>query len=339
MKKTLHLLLALILIFAFTGCSTQDYVAIVNGEKINRADFDKRFNYETYINNLNMADPQLAPLKDYLELQVLNQMMDEALLIKEAEKRNLQVDQKILESQIKMLQDSFESEKEYKDFFNKEIGISEKDFKAIMEKDYLIRVELFQDLTKDINSVDADLQEYYEQHKEDFYQDEQVRARHILVDTEEEAKEIIQQIKDGAEMGKLAQEKSTDTMSAQQEGDLGFFTAEQMVPEFSQVAFSLKVGEISEKPVKSNYGYHIIRVEDKKPAQQLSFQEVEDDIKEGLLNEAKFHAFNDMLNKLRSEAKIENKLEEEFKAKQEAEQEKQEKEVEQKESEEQEEQE
>jgi peptidyl-prolyl cis-trans isomerase C len=89
-----------------------------------------------------------------------------------------------------------------------------------------------------------------------------MRARHILVKTEAEAEEIIEQLQAGADFATLAESRSIDRQSAEQGGDLNWFNRNEMIPEFSDAAFALKPGEFSQTPVKSQYGYHIIKVDE-----------------------------------------------------------------------------
>lgn len=103
--------------------------------------------------------------------------------------------------------------------------------------------------------------------------EEEVRARHILVDTEEEAKELAQKIAAGADFATLAKENSKDPGSKQNGGDLGYFGRGQMVGTFEVAAFALKPGEVS-KPVKSQFGWHLIKVEDRRPRKPPSFEDV-----------------------------------------------------------------
>lgn len=109
---------------------------------------------------------------------------------------------------------------------------------------------------------------------------EEIKARHILVTSEEEAKKLSEQLKKGGDFDKLAKEKSADKGSGVNGGELGWFTKEKMVPEFAEAAFKLKKGEISD-PVKSEFGWHVIKVEDRRPIQIASF----DDMKESLKDE------------------------------------------------------
>ena len=114
---------------------------------------------------------------------------------------------------------------------------------------------------------------------------EELKARHILVASEEEAKKLSAQIKKGGDFEKLAKEKSTDKGSGANGGELGWFTKDKMVPEFADAAYKLKKGEISE-PVKSEFGWHIIKLEDRRPLQVPSFDEMKESLKASLANKA-----------------------------------------------------
>ncbi|HSE78104.1 MAG TPA: peptidylprolyl isomerase [Alphaproteobacteria bacterium] len=140
----------------------------------------------------------------------------------------------------------------------------------------------------------------YDQFVKDNPAKEQVSARHILVASENEAKAIIVQINGGADFAKLAAEKSIDPAGKQNGGDLGFFSSEEMVPEFSAAAFAMKVGELSATPVKSQFGWHVIRV-DSRRQQQPGFEEV----REQLASDVQQETVNSVIAKLREGTKIE----------------------------------
>ncbi|WP_075291481.1 peptidylprolyl isomerase [Pararhizobium arenae] len=108
---------------------------------------------------------------------------------------------------------------------------------------------------------------------------EEVKARHILVKTEDEAKAIIKELDGGKDFAELAKEKSTDPNKADG-GDLGYFTKERMVPEFSEAAFKLEKGKYTEAPVKSQFGYHVILVEDKRTQAPPTLEQVEPQVKQ-----------------------------------------------------------
>jgi peptidyl-prolyl cis-trans isomerase C len=129
--------------------------------------------------------------------------------------------------------------------------------------------------------------------------EQEVHARHILVPTEDEAKAIEVELKKGADFATLAKEKSKDPGAAEG-GDLGYFTKDQMVPEFAEVAFKLDKGQISD-PVKTQFGWHIIKVEDKRTKPTPTFDEVKGQIE----NYVSHRAQADLVQKLRSAANIE----------------------------------
>ena len=113
----------------------------------------------------------------------------------------------------------------------------------------------------------------------------EIRASHILVATEEEAKDIIKQLEGGADFATVAKEKSTDPSAKQNGGDLGYFTASEMVPEFSQAVFAMEKGESSKAPVKSQFGWHVIKVIDKRPKAPPTLEETHSHIEELLSGE------------------------------------------------------
>ncbi len=121
--------------------------------------------------------------------------------------------------------------------------------------------------------TDEVLRGRYEEFKADSPPREEVHARHILVETEEDAVALIERIAGGADFIEVAKEKSTGP-SASSGGDLGYFTRDQMVPEFADAAFALQAGEMTDAPVKSPFGWHVIRVEDRRTAPPPSFEEV-----------------------------------------------------------------
>ena len=129
--------------------------------------------------------------------------------------------------------------------------------------------------------------------------EQEVHARHILVETEDEAKAIVAELKKGADFAELAKKKSKDP-GASDGGDLGFFTKDQMVPEFSSVAFSLEPGKISD-PVKSQFGWHVIKVEEKRVRKAPDFEQVKSQIETYVTRRAQA----EYVAKLREAAKVE----------------------------------
>lgn len=137
---------------------------------------------------------------------------------------------------------------------------------------------------KETVGEDALRKRYEESIKDSAEQGEEVKARHILVASEEDAKAIIEELKKGADFAELAAEKSTGP-SGTSGGDLGYFTAEAMVPEFSEAAFALKPGEITEAPVQTQFGWHVIKVEDRRAVQPPSFEQMQPQLAQEMTRE------------------------------------------------------
>ncbi|WP_233024509.1 peptidylprolyl isomerase [Rhodopseudomonas boonkerdii] len=147
--------------------------------------------------------------------------------------------------------------------------------------------------------TDANMKKVYDDAAKQISGEQEVHARHILVETEDEAKKIAEELKKGANFAELAKKSSKDPGAADG-GDLGFFTKDQMVPEFSKVAFELEPGKISD-PVKSQFGWHIIKVEEKRNRQAPSFDQVKPQIEQYVVRKAQA----DYVTKLREGAKVE----------------------------------
>jgi peptidyl-prolyl cis-trans isomerase C len=144
------------------------------------------------------------------------------------------------------------------------------------------------------------MQAFYVEQVKSVKPETEVRARHILIVEEEDAKKALARVKGGEDFAKVANELSTDPGSGKEGGDLGYFTKQRMVPEFAEAAFSTEVGQIS-NIVKSQFGYHIIKVEDKREKKAPSFDQLKERIEEFLTQKAQ----QDVVLKLRQAAKIE----------------------------------
>jgi len=132
--------------------------------------------------------------------------------------------------------------------------------------------------------------------------EEEIHARHILVDNEAEAKKIAARIKGGEDFAKVAAETSKDPGSKAEGGDLGWFTKERMVPDFATAAFAMQPGQVSD-PVKTQFGWHVIKIEEKRTKPQPTFDELKEQIDQHLIRKSQ----QDLILKLRAEAKIDRK--------------------------------
>jgi len=178
------------------------------------------------------------------------------------------------------------------------------------QPDFLIREELarrklltstfLQDYVKKNPVSDADTKAAYEQYKK-AYGDKEYNARHILVKTETEAKDIIAQLNKGGDFAKLAKEKSIDPGSKDKGGDLGWFSPASMVKPFSDVTANMQKGAISATPVQTQFGWHVIKLVDTRAAQPLPYEKLKDSIQKNLQQ----RNLEKMMADLRSKAKIE----------------------------------
>jgi peptidyl-prolyl cis-trans isomerase C len=148
--------------------------------------------------------------------------------------------------------------------------------------------------------TDTAMRKVYDDAAKEMAAEEEVSARHILVETEDQAKAVLADLKKGGDFAAIAKEKSKDPGSKENGGDLGFFSKDQMVPEFAEVAYKLNKGQLSD-PVKTQFGWHIIKVEDKRKKQLPEFDKVKDQIQTFVQRRAQA----ELIQKLRADAKIE----------------------------------
>lgn len=259
-----------------------DTLATVNGVEITK---EKLFDimYENGGENL-------------LENLIVDELLDQA-----AAEKNVKVTEQDIDAEIERHAVANEmTVEELRDMFTFYYGMSEETFRQEMGQQVKIR----RILSDQIHITDEQIQQFYEENIDEFFTPEQVRASHILVETEDEALEILDKLNDGEDFAKLASERSLDT-SATRGGDLDYFSRGVMAEEFEEVAFSLEVGQISKNPVKSIHGYHIIMKTDHQPERTLPLEEVRDKIVYLLEDEILSQILQIWFASLRESAKIE----------------------------------
>lgn len=162
----------------------------------------------------------------------------------------------------------------------------------LLERQYILKII-------DERSTDVALKARYNQHIAGLAGEEQVRARHILLNSEADAKGVISELGKGANFVELAKKRSADPAGANG-GDLGFFAKDEMVAEFAEAAFAMKPGEVSATPVKSEFGWHVIKVEERRVGPPPSFQDVEEEVRGELAREIS----TSLIDELKKKAKI-----------------------------------
>ena len=333
-KKSIIFLAIVVLMFTTPIIATEstssnesevDLAAVVNGEKITISELDQFANMQQLIMSLYQSNQQFTQLllqseagqdllNEYRKTK-LDGMITMELLKMEAEKRNVELSE---DEKDKMFNEQLASIKQKNNLTNDQLlstlneqGISSlEEYKGMFlenNKDNLLINKLMQEVTNKVNISDEEAKEYYNNNKNQYEYGEQVNASHILLKEEKKVEEVLNKVDNGKNFAKLAEEYSQGP-TAEKGGKLGFFAKGEMVPAFEEKAFDLEVGEISDEAVKTDYGYHIIKVTDKKEAGVASFEEVKSNIKENLSSKERQKAWNEFVKQLREEAEIEKKL-------------------------------
>jgi peptidyl-prolyl cis-trans isomerase C len=285
-------------------------LARVNGEAVTRVDFDR------LIKNMEVSANQPVPAerRDEIFRKALDQLVTYAVLSQETRTRKVPVTDAEVESNIKQMRSQFQNEEEFAKALTAR-GMSLEKLKADTRIDISINKMMESEASTEQTPGDAQVREFYDKNPDKFKQDEAVRASHILFKVEEsadaatkkkvkdQAEAVLKQVRGGADFAELARKHSADG-SAQQGGDLNFFTKGQMVPAFDQAAFSLKPGQISDL-VTTQFGYHIIKVTEQRPPSTVPFEQVSDRIKQFLTEQQKQQKVEAFINALKQKAKIE----------------------------------
>lgn len=314
--KSLYLALALLLAAVLAGCGG-GVAATVNGEKITSGELSQRVNEVKAgmeKQGFDFSGEQGKFYLEQLEKETLDNLIYNKLMLQEAKKLGKLTTAQVQEI-IKPLKDQFPSEDEYKKFIA-QVKLSEEEVAYILN--------LQDHLTRDLPPVsEEELKKYYNENKDMFGQPEQLQVRHILffVDegdknypvkhTDAEAKklaeEVIAQLQQGKDFAELAGEKSEDT-GTKINGGLYVFSKGEAVQEFSDAAYSLKPGAYTTRPVKTTYGYHVIKLEKIIPAKQEPFEEVKQGLADQLNEQAQQEKFNQFMQEAKNQANIVNNL-------------------------------
>jgi len=318
---------AVILLLVLTGfaCSAwagekdaaTDAVATVNGVEITRQDYDREMQAaQQYFASMGHQAVSGERLKE-VEKAVLKKLINGMLLFQASQKSGIKVDPAKIEAEFKGFRDRFPTEKEYQtalvELHLTEAGVKEKIGEGLAIQEFIQR-----DFTDKATVSDKEIQDYYDHNSAAFHKAEQVKASHILITVKPDADEatkkaarqklerIRKQIVAGGDFAAFAK-KNSDCPSKTQGGDLGYFSRGQMVKPFEQAVFSMMPGDVSDI-VETQFGYHIIKLIDKKPATTVSFADAHDQIEDHLKQAQAQAAIGGYLDKVRKEAKITSAL-------------------------------
>ncbi|REJ37582.1 MAG: foldase [Bacillota bacterium] len=264
--------------------SQDDVVAWVNGEPITRDEL-----YEEMVR--------------YVGTQVLDEMILIKLVRQQAAQRGVEVSEDDVAAQLAAIEEDVGGPEQLKSVLQM-YNMTYDDLKQQVNLNLLLRALV----APEIEVTEDEIRSYFDENRERLGQPEQVRARHILVETEEQAKELKERLEAGEDFAALAKEHSIDRGSAARGGDLGWFGRGVMVEPFEKAAFSLKPGEVSD-PVQTDFGYHLILVEERREAREAVLdEETRSAIEEQLREEKLSQRIPEWLDELRSKADVEIRL-------------------------------
>jgi peptidyl-prolyl cis-trans isomerase C len=285
-------------------------VARVNGEPIDRRELEAAVQaLEQRAGRPVPADQRAKVYRDALDT-----LVSYKLLGQESQARKLTVSDAEVAMQLAAIEKQFGN----KEAFSAALAsrqMSLADFRQDMRREMLISKLLEQEVGKGITITDKDVTDFHTKNPQRFQQPEMLRASHILIRLDPNADpatvknataqlgDLLKKARAGADFAAMAREYSQDS-SAQQGGDLGFFSAQQMVPEFSKAAFALKNGEISDV-VRSQFGLHIIKATERRPARTVPLAEVRKDVIDFLTAGAREQGTEAYVQKLKAKSRIE----------------------------------
>lgn len=296
--------------------ASADNVAIINGKAITRQEMDQeiaRFREHLASMGRPLSDEQLPGLQK----DVVEELITTELLYQQSEKAGIKVDEAAFNAQMESWNKRFPTE-EARQAYLKKMNFSEEDLKVRFRRGMAISQFIEKQLGPKAAVDDKETKAYYDAHPAEFKMPEQVHASHILIKvdptadeaTKAEARKKIESIQaslnKGEDFAALAKEKSA-CPSAHKGGDLGYFSRGQMVKPFEEAAFALKPGEVS-GPVETNFGYHLIKVLDKKPETTVAYEEAKARLAQKLREEKLEKELDRYLAELKKTAKVERFL-------------------------------
>jgi len=292
--------------------------ALVNGAPITVADLDRELGKRPGVTQMLHGPNSTVEMRNKLRLSALNSKIDRDLLLKESKSNQVSFTE---EEYKKVYQGSigkFGSEDKFAEFL-KGMGLSLDDFRRELETDLLINKYIQSSIMGPLKIPDEDLKKNYDSNKQQYALREALKVRHILIKAEDQtspqllksAEDKIKKIhemavKPGADFAALAKEHS-QCPSAPNGGDLGFIEKGQTVAPFEDAAYALKLGEIS-NPVLSQFGYHIIKLDERREAKELPYEEVKGFIEQRLKQERGGEIVKTKVAELRKAAAVEIKL-------------------------------
>lgn len=318
-KRTNRLIIAAAAICLFTGpawadkaASSGKEAASVNGKPISKSQYEHElsiFQKRAAQEGRQLSDADLTTVKN----RILENLIDAEVLYQQSQKEGVKVDDQAINNQIETIKKRFSDEAAYKKALEG-MDVSEKEIRIQIQRGLAINQLLDTNVRQKITVTGEESKNFYNTNPNLFKQPEQVKASHILIkvapDAEKSKKiqarkkiETVQKkVRQGEDFGLLAKANS-EGPTAQREGNLGYFSRGRMVKPFEDAAFALNIGEVS-GIVETQFGYHLIKVTDKKPARTILFKEVQQRLEQHLKNEKEKTEIQSYIENLKKTATI-----------------------------------
>ncbi len=318
-QGTNRLIIAAVAICLLTGpawadkaASSGKEAASVNGKSISTSQYERDlsvFQKRAAQEGRQLSDADLTTFKN----RILENLIDAEVLYQQSQKDGVKIDDQAINEQIETIKKRFSDEEAYKKALE-EMDVSEKEIRAQIQHGLAINQLLDTNVRQKITVTEEESKKFYNNNPNLFKQPEQVKASHILIkvapDAEESKKiqarkkiETVQiKVRQGEDFGLLAKANS-EGPTAQRDGDLGYFNRGRMAKPFEDAAFALNVGEVS-GIVETQFGYHLIKVTDKKPARTIPYKEIQLRLEQHLKKEKEKTEIQGYIENLKKSAKI-----------------------------------
>lgn len=306
-------LLVVLLALPLLKGPSESGVAVVDGSVITKADFDRevsRAKQRLMNTGKPLVDTQLSSLKK----EVLEQLINRELLYQESQRKGIKISQTEVNEKLETMKKNFPSEADFESVLKK-ANLSEVEIKSQIERGLAIDEFITGNFVEKVTISEDEVKAYYDSNSKSFKQPEQVQASHILIKAgpnddrsaaRTEIEKIHQKLREGEDFAALAKEFS-QCPSGAKGGDLGYFGRGQMAKPFEDAAFALSPGEISDV-VETKFGYHLIKVNDKRPEESIAFDDIKDGLKRYLTQQKVQKEVGRYVQKLKKQATVERYL-------------------------------
>ncbi len=308
-RRAIIPLVALVTVLALlAGCTAfqGEVAAVVNGENIYAKDVDEQFAQMQGQQRSAFEGAQGKQMEKQFKQRILDKLISDMLIKQEAEKSGAAPSDKEVQQRYDQLKKQFASEAQFNDALQKAKLTPDKLKESIAQQ--LIVQKLMNKLVKNQKVTDKQISDYFKKNKAQFLQPEKFHVVQVLVKANDKAlaQKIYSQLKGGATFAAMAKKYSIDPQSKTRGGDIGFVAVGEVVPEFGAAMSRLKIGELSQ-PVKSQFGWHILKVTEKRKPGQRTLKEVKEQIRQTILQTRQRDVFNKWLADARKKADVQDK--------------------------------